>query len=66
MTVGKAMEKIQEMEEHSLRMKKKAFENATSHSMSDEIIITYGDLVDMLADREELIAIYKRMEVDYR
>ena len=54
------------MEEHSLRMKKKAFEDVTSHSMSDEIIITYGDLVDMLADREELIAIYKRMEVDYR
>lgn len=66
MTVGKAMEKIQEMEEHSLRMKKKAFEGVTSHSMSDEIIITYGDLVDMLADREELIAIYKRMKVDYR
>ena len=66
MTVGKAMEKIQEMEEHSLRMKKKAFEDVKSHSMNDEIIITYGDLVDMLADREELIAIYKRMEVDYR
>ena len=35
MTVGKAMEKIQEMEEHSLRMKKKSFEGVTSHSMGD-------------------------------
>lgn len=65
MTVGRAMEKIQEMEEHSLRMKKNAFEGVTSRMMSDEITITYGDLVDMLADMEELIAIYKNMKVDY-
>lgn len=62
MTVNDAINKINEMEQNTKNIRQKM---PNPVGGNDEITLTYHELISLLADRQELIDIYKRMSVNY-
>lgn len=63
MTVNDTINKIEKMEQQTKDIRKKT---PNPVGGDDEITLTYRELISLLADRQELIDMYKRMTVNYK